>query len=311
MIATIRDAEILRTVRPAEAAAYLRNHAWKQTEALGERATVWMKSAGEAGEYEILLPMDITLRDYARRITEVLQTLEGAEARSQIAIVRDIATATADVVRIRLQHGSIENGTVPLDFAAQMIEQAQELMLSAAYAAQYPRAAHAGRKPARILAYLRGLRMGPTESGSFTISIHSPVAPRLRYLPDANGEEWEETPFERTVTLALAEALAGTRSAVNAAASSGAFEPFDTAIESGVSANLCDALVALGMNDTAEFIEIDIQWSSSRPATPEIPTRFHFGRDAFPLLREAERLLRHLDYARSLSSTDVVQRVPA
>ena len=297
MIAAILDAEILRGVRPAEAAAYLRSHAWKQTSVVGEKATVWTKSAGDAGEYEILLPMDSTLRDYARRIAEALQTLQVAEARSQIAIARDIAAATADMIRIRLQHGRVDNGTVPLKYAAQMIEQTQKLMLAAACAAIEPRALYSGRKPARALAYVRSLRMGPTEQGSFILNVQSPVAPYLQANPDVNGETWEgETPFARRVTLTLADALAATHKAINAAAASGAFEPFDAAIQSGVSANLCGALAMLGMDDTAEAIGIAINWSSSRPAAAEIPAQFRFGRDAFPLLREAARLLRERDY---------------
>ena len=293
MNVTIRDAATLRAIRPAEAAAYLRGQNWKHTETIGDKATVWTKSAGKDGAYEIVLLLDPTLGDYARRMGEVMQTLQAAEQRSQLDILRDISVAAADVVRIRLQHGLIEGGAVPLDYAVAMVEQARELLLASACAAVRPRALYAARKPQEALNYLRGLRMGQTEQGSFVLNIQSPVTPRLQTaLAPVDAETYSEAPFERRALLTLSEALAAAHQAATSAAASGAFDPFTSAVRAGVSANLCGAIAALGMDDTAEEVTIDLRWSSARPVAARVPTHFRFGRDTFPLLREAAKLLR-------------------
>lgn len=164
MNVVIRDTATLRDLRPADVSAYLRSHGWKHTETIGEQAAVWTKSTDSDGEYEALLLLDSTLDDYARRMSEVLQTLAAAEERSQLNILHDITESSADVVRIRLQHGLIDNGAVPLEYAVAMVEQARELMLASACAAVRPRALYAARKPQEAIDYLRGLRMGQTES---------------------------------------------------------------------------------------------------------------------------------------------------
>lgn len=293
MNVTIQDTATLRAIRPADVAAYLRSRAWKQTEVIRDEAIVWSKPDRKNSEYEILLLLDTTMSEYARRMAEVMETLEVAEQRSQIDILHDIEATTTDVVRIRLQHGLIENGTIPLEYAVRMVEQARELMLASACAAVRPRALYAARKPQEALDYLRGLRMGPTEQGSFVISVQSPVAPRLQQTIPLKAEETrDEAPFERRVMLTLVEALAATHRATTFAIASSAFEPFTNAVPFGVSANLCAALSALGMDNTAEEITIGVSWAPSRPIAASDRAQFRFGRDTFPLLHEAARLLR-------------------
>ena len=292
MIASINDAAVLRQIGPNEMAAYLRSRAWKQVEQIGDRATVWTESANGSGEFEILLPLDATIGEYARRISEALHTLEVAEHRSQLDIARDIAATTSDVLRVRLVHGLIENGTLPLELGVAMVEGARDLALAAACAAARPRALYTSRKPQEATNYVDGLRMAQTEEGSFVLNIQSRVPPRLQtHLFDDAPALWEE-PFERRALLTLTGALTAARRAVTAAASSGDFQPFQDAVRSGVSANLCDALVGLSMDSTAEEVSLKISWSPTRTVADKTPTEFQFRRDTFPLLREAARVLR-------------------
>lgn len=293
MKVSIEDAATLRAIGPNELAAYLRSRAWKQVEQIGDRATIWTADAHGSGEYEILLPLDATLEEYARRISEVLQTLEVAEHRSQLDIVRDIAATTSDVLRVRLVHGLIENGTLPLEHGVMMIQGARDLALAAACAAARPRALYSSRKPQEALAYMSKLRMGQTEVGSFVVAIQSPVTPRAQtqmFEPVDNNPADE--PFERRALLTLTNGLTAIQRAAASAAASGNFQPFQDAVGSGVSANLCDALLSLSMDSTTEEITLQISWSPTRRAADKTPTQFRFRRDTFPLLREASRVLR-------------------
>src|SRR5579871_5128196 len=111
MKASIHDAGILRALGPIEVTAYRRSRGWRQTERLGDSGTVWTSTAPAGEEYEILVPLNREVRDYVPRMAEVLQTLETSESRPQPEILRDITTTTADVVRVRLQRGAVEDGT--------------------------------------------------------------------------------------------------------------------------------------------------------------------------------------------------------
>ena len=66
----IRDVEAMQALRPLEVAAYLRSHGWTSREAGTGRATVWtLTVAGE--EYEALLPLDPSIRDFALRMGDL------------------------------------------------------------------------------------------------------------------------------------------------------------------------------------------------------------------------------------------------
>ena len=289
----LQDAAFLRAIQPTEVAAYLRGQGWEQTETLTDKALVWTKSAGDGGDYEILLPLLPATSEFPRRMAEVIETLIVAEERSPLAILQDIAATTTDVMRIRLQHKFIEDGAIPLDYAVLMVEQTRELLLASACAAVRPRALYAARKPQEAIDYVRGLQMGQTEQGSFVINVRSAVEPRLQQslFPEVS-DTFDTAPFQRRVTLRLAAALAAVQKAITAASVSGEFAPFINSVSEGVSANLCYALAALGMDNTAEEVTIGIHWASTRPANVRIPREFRFVRGVFPLLRQAAVLLR-------------------
>jgi hypothetical protein len=192
---------------------------------------------------EIVLPLREEVGDFALRVSEVLKVLESVEHRSQLEILRDLLTSSSDLIRVRASTGQTTNGSIPLDLAVLFVEEARDLMLAAACSTVGPRAYYARRKPAQANDYLRGVRMGQTERGSYVLTILSPVPPSLRA---AEPEDAPPEPFERKVSRTLATALASVRTAAQRAAVTGDMQPFREAVEFGVSANFCDALSRTG-----------------------------------------------------------------
>lgn len=91
MNAVIRDKVVLETADPVKLAAYLRSTNWSFRGAGRNQMSVWMKNDQSSGEEcEVLLPLHREFRDYALRISELLQTLEVMEQRSQLAIWSDL-----------------------------------------------------------------------------------------------------------------------------------------------------------------------------------------------------------------------------
>lgn len=91
MKVTFQDSETLQTVNLNQVRNYLQIHGWNEDKPFLENATIWHKPvAGE--EFEILLPNQQTLGDYAARIREAIQILETVENRSQSEILADLIT---------------------------------------------------------------------------------------------------------------------------------------------------------------------------------------------------------------------------
>jgi hypothetical protein len=233
------------------------------------------------------------LGDFSLRISEVLAALEKVEGRSQLEIIRDLQAVSSDLIRIRAPSRDMADGTIPLEAAVLFIEHARDLVLAAACAAIDKREYFATRKPSQATEYLERVRMGQTERGSFVLTLLSPVAPQFKpsEAPSLFPLDPAE-PYERSVTRTLATSLAAVRVAATAAATQGDMKPFSDAVEKGVSANLCQAIVGLANASPSDGLEIGVSWSPSRGVPSDLPGRVSLAPDAMPWIEEAARAFR-------------------
>ena len=130
--------------------------------------------------------------------------------------------------------------------------------------------------------------MGQTERGSYVVTIMSRVPPAL----DEVAHDVQE-PYERRVTKSLVSGLNHVHTAAVEAAGSGSMDAFREAIDQGVSANLCDAIVGVaGGVDATRSVEISLSWSRTWPERDGGQHRILFQADEIPLIYEAGRVLR-------------------
>ena len=284
MRTTIRDREVLSALRPPDVMAYLRAAGWNRQPEVGDRASLWIYEQG-GHDADVLIPNERIAGDFAIRMGELLTTLERVEGRAQEQIFEDINSSSADLVRIRALAEDAADGTLPLEAGVGLVEGARDLLAAAACAAVSPRPYWARRRPAQAVEYLNHLRLGQTERGSFVVTLVSPVAPAL------HAEGVTTAPFERRVTETLTRALHASLQAAQRAAETGNMEPFQQAVNSGVSANFCDALAALGHASPRRGLEVSVSWSRTRPGE-SARTSIQFAADYYPILEEASRVFK-------------------
>ncbi len=285
----IRDGLALQAIPPVDAALYLRSKNWEQTKFQPGRSSTWRLIVGDE-EYETLLPLDHTPKDYVLRMSELLHVLAAVEDRPQTQIYSDLLMVTADVTRIRIADPESVNGTLPIEDNVQIAQKTRDLMIAAACAATDRRPVWHTRKPAQAMEYVRKVRIGQSERGSYIITVISRVTPSL----DTQAHTlFEEEPYERRVTLSLVEALHALDQAAERAAMTQKMDAFDEAVAKGVSANLCDAVAGLwGGDEGQRTMEFSFTCSPARPTNPTLPAKVTFPADRIPLIREAGRLMR-------------------
>ena len=86
MRAIIKDAGVLKSIKPLEIKGYLRMKGWILRGEENNIASYWIK--GE--EYELLVPRIDAISDYIHRISDILKVLEVEENRSQLEILTDL-----------------------------------------------------------------------------------------------------------------------------------------------------------------------------------------------------------------------------
>jgi len=223
---------------------YLGSQQWRLDTRNGVAAR-WTKTVGD-DEFEVAQPLDSDLRDYAARVHDVVETLSLVERRSELDILEHMSRVSTDVHLVRIFPADEAPGMIGLDDGVQAYESLRGLVTAAAYSvgAKQPRAVQPARKPAEVLEYLRGVRIGPSAAGSFVLSIHTPVPPKLS--DSLEIDEPLAEPFERQVSLRIYDAVQAAYSAANAAlVDPDGLTAFTEGVASGISANLCEALVGL------------------------------------------------------------------
>jgi len=288
MKALVKDVDSVAQLSPLEVASYLRATGWEATENHPGKYSVWTDNT----DSEAVLPLTTDYEDYALRMGDILNVLAKAEHRSPLAVLSDLLITSADVLRVRLSDHDLADGSMPIEDHARTAQKVRDLMLAAACSAIERKSIWSKRKPDKAIAYLRNVRIGQTERGSYVLTVLSKVTPLLQSdMPNLFGET--EEPYERRVTTELAGALAAINQASEAAAATGKFDSFESAVREGVSANLCEAIAGLSTDEeNNRAIDFTFSWSRSRPARKDQISQVVIAHDRVQFIQEAARLLR-------------------
>ena len=272
----------LATVSPAALAAYVRGEGWMKTEPYGQHGDIYKAD----DRPELILPRTDRLVDYVSVVSRLLGILSEVNGQDEIAIYRDLTGADHDVVRVRAIV-SEEDGTVPINQGVEMVAQAKEMLLSAACATRSAQAVYRAGANREAADYMKQVRLGQTEHGSFVVTMMGPVPPLLQSVPYPSWVDYDDEPYERQVTRRLVEALEASRDAAEKAHSGDGAAAFESAVDAGVSANLCDAMAKLieGTNG----LEVSVSWARTRP-TPDLRRRIRFSESDAGAFKEAARL---------------------
>lgn len=289
------DEAALTSLRPHDLHLYLTAHGWQRAVPEGTRPDLWQLPT-EQGAYEVLAPASQRSPDYADRAAELLRTLSIAEDRSEADILRDLAAASFDVQYVRrLTRG--RPGTARLHDAVRAFGAVEQLLRAAAWSLDGDHLVLPGGRRAHIEGLVRSALAGPALPGSFVLSVWVPVPPvqtfeeaGMLFDPGADDDE-PALPYPRRATLQLHRAVTSANSIARGALADGqGVDAFVGATPDGVSANLCESLVALYGDDDVPF-EWRFAWAADRPVSTA-STPVLFDTNLRPVLREAARLLR-------------------
>jgi hypothetical protein len=284
----IRDAHALGAVRPVDLLAYLRFTGWTQQDARPGRVSVWTRP----GDLEVVVPLAKEFGDFSARIADAVQTLALVEDRSQSEILLDLMMSSSDIIRASLKHADAASGTVPLEDGVALVERARDLVLAAASAAVEPKATFGPKRPGKATDFVRKLRLGQTEWGSYVVTIVSRVGPEFH---EAQTGPLVGEPFERYALETLARALESTRAAAERASINNQFESFRGGVKEGISANLCEAIVGMaGGPESSRALAFDFSWSRNRKTVPAVPSEVKFTSESLPVIAEAARVFREM-----------------
>ena len=285
MKVSIRDRISFQELNHRDVRAYLMGQGWQVTDRIGDLAQVFSKTDEEGEDWEIIVPLRLTVADYVLRMADVVATLAKCENRSELLVLEDLTFSGVDVIRDRAPHVEYD-GTISVEAGVALHENAKALLLSAACATILPKATYHTGKFTEAVAYLNSVRFGQTARGSYVLTILSPVDPALNH---AVYLELADDPFSRRVTRSLAHSLRHLEHAILSAEGEEGFNAFEQTVKEGISANLCEAVA--GLVENGKGTDISLTWARTRPV-PGINPCIQFTADSAGILREAAREFR-------------------
>lgn len=265
-------AEHLETLDPLAAACYLQLKGWDLVRS-GELGDKWQLSSLN-GRRNVAVPRgELDSHDRASMFSAVLQVLTEVEQRSASEILGDLRFADCDLVRFRIESADLHDGEIPLLAAPDMLQGALDAIGAAGRAEIQRRAVYSGGPlPSQVKSFIDSARVAPAEKGSVILNIRSRIGRdsirQTSMLPDSQRPA-ADVPFSRK---ALQRLISATRSAKSATRLESArlSEPdaLDEEIESGLSANLCDAIGHLAGSQTEldATVTVGVRWSLFMPS---------------------------------------------
>ena len=286
MIVQIRDRDALSSISIVCLRAYLNSRGWTDAGIWGERPITVFAKEHEGRPWEILVPHRDTIGGYAENMAESVAVLAAVEERSELDVFYDLAATGADVIQVRSANGKARE-SLSLRQSASMLNDAYRMLEAGARAAEKPRAIYRGKLSADVAQYLDSVHPLPGYAQGYALTLHSPVPVGFERQEDL-GDDFR-APFSRLVTIKLAQGLRQSSEAIERVVSSNTLEPFREAVDSGVSANLCDSVAELAKQ--GDGIAIDLTWAGVRPSNVA-DSSFLFSPASADILMEAAKSLR-------------------
>jgi len=278
----------LLSLTPAQLRGYLVSHGWREESKIKDIASVWHRPESDKQDFEILQPEVQSIKDFSDRVLDMLQVLSDFEERTLEDVFRDISNYFADLIRIRIFHDDVKNGSIPLDDGVLLIEKAKDLLASATLSTLSKKKYFTGSRPPDVANFMDKVRLGQTEIGSYVINIIAPLDSQESKKYDL----LEKISFSRIVTMTLDKGLGAISSTVDHFKRNNNLSVFEEAVEKGVSANLCDALIGLTGEKHSRDVNISISFSKFEPEEEDLKIEHLFRSDIVPYLEQASEYLK-------------------
>lgn len=266
-------------VTAAQLRTYLELKQWFEDGKIRGVATIWHRQNDP--DAEVVLPSTIA-KDHDQRLREAIASIAAAENRTIRHVEEDIGRIFANVVSVRVIHPDTRDGTIPINDGVLLIQNAKELLLSAALALRAKRKQFTGKIAADARAYIDGLLLGQTEIGSYVVNVIAPVIEE----PSVNDQTADPVPLAQAVTQSLVSALDALETASFEFDDKQNLRVFDDAILGGASANMCDALLGLSGTNRNRSFEIKVAAQIGRLFETE-PRTFKFDPAQLGILTKA------------------------
>ena len=287
MTALLLQEASFRAVSPAALTGYVRSLNWVKDRPYRDVSDVYI---GE-GLPDIIVPRTQRIADYGFVVGRLIEDFSEVSEMDPQAVYQDLVNADRDVIRVSVP--VVDEESLLVEEGVGLVTGSRDMLLASACSFDERRSVYRAGANQAAMEYLRRVRLGHTEHGSFAVTLLPPVVPPEVGIPADENDEYIGRlglgePLDRRMTGHFSDTLSATRMATEGV-SSGTRDAFARAVASGVSANLCDAVA--GLIGSFPKLEVSVSWALTRPVAHR-RSAVSFFQDDSPVLRAASESFR-------------------
>ena len=292
-------------IAPTDLRDFLKAQGWELVED-GLRDRLYVLNNQQFDRRQLVFPMDLGAPDYADSVSAVVEKVAEMSGDLTEAVVTKIQSLKDDVLRLRIFFNG-NDSSLPLGFAATLVQSTEKLLRAAACTVLKPRTHHPRLALSEAAQLIEKSRFGQTENGSFILRVACPInAMEVQGSLDL-GED--HAPFVRQVTLSLQKGILALTNAIEADTLDRFVAELKDAESPLVSSNLCEALVGMHDEQVENSLDVGFDWSVLRPVFHQFPRVVRIQRDYFSRIEEVRRELRAVERHQEGSFIGTVERL--
>ncbi|MFZ4215049.1 hypothetical protein ACOZB2_27055, partial [Pantoea endophytica] len=208
---------------------YLSINGWSLSVRVDGIFSIWESESYP--EHEIVQPLNPNASDFNRRIIDLIDVLSKTQNKSFERITSDLNEISEDVIRVRVIHDDVEDGTIPFNDGVDLFVKTKDLLSSAARSLfKTQKGNYGGKAPKIVNDYFDSLKLSQTEIGSYILKVESPINFSIHAQEDHCAE-----PFGRSVSNRVIHSIIKLDEAIEQFKKSSNHLCFEEVVSSGVS----------------------------------------------------------------------------
>lgn len=303
--------DLLKRINVKNLNCYLKLNGWKKDLSYtNEKNILFIKLLEDSDDAEIVIPAKEYYKDFIPRIKDVIEAISIYDNKSIQDVYNEIVTQDIDRMEFRIISDMSSKGSLPLNYASDVVNGLKELIVSSACNEENPRPVY-NRITLSAKRYADLFKFGQTAYGSFIMTIESDelneTFPQMAITNDCEIITSKiDVPFQRKILRRVQKALYQ----IENIGSQGNLDFFiENAFEDGINANMCDAILNMKNVSHSVTIESNFNWAGLYPEDNDLPNKLYLTNTAFPFIQAIRDAYKDKQLLKELKVTGNVKQI--
>jgi hypothetical protein len=242
---------------------YLNDLHWGKITSKRENVDIYQLEKGDEF-FQINLPLNRELRDYNEAMYSAMETISKSERKNIEQIILELLNPVSDIIRFRIISEKNESGSIYIEDAIQLYNNAKKLLVASAMDILNPCINHNSKLDSNTQKLIENFRFGQTEIGSYITSVICPLA------NISNGEYKQYSLFSdeelcaHSFTRQLTKKLISSIKSIKENIEQSKLEEFinnNSPNGDSISVNFLEALNDMSISNPQNELEITAKWA--------------------------------------------------